>query len=255
MVVSSRSGTARVPHEVVWHDLECGSYDADLALWLELAARARGPVLDIAAGTGRVTSVLARAGHHVTALERDRALLHALGERVRELPVECVLADAREFSLARRDFALCVVPMHSVQLFGGEDARAAFLRCAHAHLRPRGTLAAAILPDAEPFDCELGHIGPTPESTCVNAMRFVSTPTRVAVEQDAIIIERERRVRALARAQSSRTEREWHRDELARLTSDQLHAEAIAAGFQRESTRVVPETREHVGGEVVIARA
>ena len=26
---------------VMWHDVECGGYDADLRLWRELAARAR----------------------------------------------------------------------------------------------------------------------------------------------------------------------------------------------------------------------
>ena len=39
---------------VVWHDVECGRYSADLALWRELAAREPGPVLDVGAGTGRV---------------------------------------------------------------------------------------------------------------------------------------------------------------------------------------------------------
>jgi hypothetical protein len=51
--------------EVVWHDLECGAYRADLPLWRELAARARfgSPILDVGAGTGRVALDLARAGH------------------------------------------------------------------------------------------------------------------------------------------------------------------------------------------------
>ena len=55
----------------VWHDVECGGYAADLPLWRELAAREAGPVLDVGAGTGRVALDLARAGHDVTALDRD----------------------------------------------------------------------------------------------------------------------------------------------------------------------------------------
>ena len=39
---------------VVWQDVECASYDADLPLWRELAAAAAGPVLDLGCGTGRV---------------------------------------------------------------------------------------------------------------------------------------------------------------------------------------------------------
>ena len=32
--------------EVIWHDLECGSYRADLPLWRELAVREPGPILE-----------------------------------------------------------------------------------------------------------------------------------------------------------------------------------------------------------------
>ena len=41
--------------EALWHDLECGAYDEDLPLWRALAGEAGGAVLDIGAGTGRVT--------------------------------------------------------------------------------------------------------------------------------------------------------------------------------------------------------
>ena len=70
---------------VIWHDLECGYYELDLPLWRELADGARGPVLDIGAGTGRVALDLARRGHEVVALDRDAELLAAL-RRARERP-------------------------------------------------------------------------------------------------------------------------------------------------------------------------
>src|SRR5947209_6691431 len=136
MVLSASPTGAAPPRAVIWHELECGCYDADLPLWLELAARACGPILDIGAGTGRVACVLAHAGFAVTALERERALLDALGKRDAGGLVARVCADARDFALRRRDFRLCIVPMHTVQLFGGAEQRASFLRCAHAHLRP-----------------------------------------------------------------------------------------------------------------------
>src|SRR5690242_18862228 len=112
---------------VIWHDLECGAYTADIPLWLELADRHPGPVLDIGAGTGRTTLALARAGHDVTALDNDPELLAELRRRAGGLPVEVVLADAREFDLGRR-FAVVLVPMQTIQLLGGAPGRARFLR-------------------------------------------------------------------------------------------------------------------------------
>ena len=255
VVTPSRRRASDVPHAVVWHELECGAYDADLALWLELAARAHGPVLDIGAGTGRVTLALARAGFAVTALERERTLLDALRASSGGLTIECARADARAFSLPRRDYGACIVPMHTIQLFGDEEQRGAFLRCAHGHLRPRGLLAVAILSAAEPFDVARGHVGPVPESASVDGLRFVSTPTRVAVAPDAIVIERERSIRPLAERGARTPAPVRQRDVLARVSASQLHAEADAAGFSRVSTRRVRATEEHVGSEVVVARA
>ena len=56
--------------EVIWHDIECGGYAADLPLWRELAAAEAGPVLDVGAGAGRVALELARHGHAVTRGDR-----------------------------------------------------------------------------------------------------------------------------------------------------------------------------------------
>src|SRR6185436_807784 len=102
---------------VVWHDVECGRYEADLPLWRELAEAAGGLVLDVGAGTGRVALDLARHGFAVTALDREPDLLAALGARAAAagLRVETVTADAQDFALGRR-FALIAVPMQTVQL-------------------------------------------------------------------------------------------------------------------------------------------
>jgi 2-polyprenyl-3-methyl-5-hydroxy-6-metoxy-1,4-benzoquinol methylase len=75
-----RSGPV-LPATVVWHDLECGSYRADLPLWRELAAREGDPILDVGAGSGRVALELAGAGHRVTALDLDPDLLRVLRDR------------------------------------------------------------------------------------------------------------------------------------------------------------------------------
>src|SRR5205085_9457771 len=99
-----------------------GGYDADLPLWRELAASAGGAVLEIGAGTGRVTLDLARRKHPVTALDCDGELLAALANRAADLPVDTVTADAREFVLGGR-YGVCLVPMQTIQLLGGPEGR------------------------------------------------------------------------------------------------------------------------------------
>ena len=128
---------------VIWHDLECGGYAEDLQLWRELSDRYGDPILDIGAGTGRTALDLARRGHAVTALDRDPKLVAELRRRASGIAVATVLADAREFDLGRR-FALCLVPMQTIQLLGGATGRADFLRCAHRHLQDEGVLAIAL---------------------------------------------------------------------------------------------------------------
>ena len=116
-----------------WHDVEHGSYEADLPLWRQLAAATGGPVLDLGAGTGRVSVDLAAQGYDVVALDTESELLAELSER--EPSVTTVHADARAFSIDAQ-FPLIVAPMSLVQILGGHHGRVAMLRNVHAHLCP-----------------------------------------------------------------------------------------------------------------------
>jgi SAM-dependent methyltransferase len=250
------------PHrEVVWHDLECGSYRVDLTVWRELAERHPGPLLDVGAGTGRVALDLARAGHDVTAVDLDPVLLDALRERAGRSRVEAVCADARSLELERCDFSLCIAPMQTIQLLGGSAQRGAFLRRARAHLRPGGLLACAILSRIEPFDCAEGQIGPAPERTRLGGLLYVSRPTRVARVNRTVVIERDRRVfgpgAAGAAGDDAWVELSAAHDAIAldRVSASELEREAIAAGLQPEPARAVPSTADHVGSTVVMLRA
>jgi SAM-dependent methyltransferase len=255
--------------EVVWHDLECGAYAADLPLWRELADHAaldrRGArVLDVGAGTGRVALSLAQAGHRVTALDLDASLLEALRDRAAGTGIETVCADARTFELDRDDFDLCLMPMQTVQLLGGSAQRVGFLKRAHAHLRPGGLLALAIVTAVEPFDRAGGDLAPTPETVHVDGTLYVSRPTRVGVLAASILIERERLIyRDGERAGSERRHGQDAlapqavRDviELQRLDAARLEREASSAGLHPEPARTLPPTDDHVGGTVVVLRA
>jgi SAM-dependent methyltransferase len=246
---------------VIWHDLECGAYRADMPLWRELAEAAReqaapGAILDVGAGSGRVSLDLARGGAEVTALDIDPALLAALERRAGGEAIQTVCADARDFALERSDYALCLAPMQTVQLLGGPEGRGAFLRRARAHLRPGGLLACAIVTELEPFDCAETGAGPTPESTRIDGVLYLSRAVRVQLTRRLVRIERERSI-LTAPQRETEPQQIWERDviELDRLSAARLRREARAAGLQPAGTRTISATEEHVGSLVVMFRA
>jgi SAM-dependent methyltransferase len=240
---------AQISEAVIWHDLECGGYAEDLFLWRELAeAAAPGPILDVGAGTGRVALDLAARGHEVVALDADAELLATLSERAAAAgtPVVTAAGDARSLDLAR-SFPLVLVPMQTVQLFGGPAGRAAFLQRAGAHLAGGGVLALAIADAREGADDEHTE-PPLPEIREVGGRVYSSRPIALREERDAVAIERLREV--VEHDGRRRVERNVVRlDDLPAAT---LEAEARAAGLRVLPRREIPQTEEYVGSTVVV---
>jgi SAM-dependent methyltransferase len=58
-----------------YYDLDLRDDPGDLDLYLALAARTGGPVLELAAGSGRIAVPLAAAGYQVTGVDNDPAML------------------------------------------------------------------------------------------------------------------------------------------------------------------------------------
>lgn len=235
--------TLPAPAEVIWHDLECHAYAADLPLWRELAAREAGPVLDVGAGTGRVALPLAADGHEVVALDRDPVLLRALAQRG---DVETVQADAQDFALGRA-FGLIVVPMQTIQLL---DDRASFLRAARAHLTPGGLLAIAIADALEAFDPASPGL-PEPDVAEVAGWRFSSQPVALTEGGGVMYLDRLRTIWSPDGRRASAADR----IALAAVDADGLEAEGRAAGLTPEPRRVIAPTDDHVGTTVVMLRA
>jgi len=236
---------------VIWHDLECGSYAEDLPLWRSLAGEYGDPVLDVGAGTGRVTLELARAGHRVTALDVDPELLATLSGRADGLNVDTVCDDARTFDLGERRFALCIVPMQTIQLLGGRDGRVAFLARAAAHLAPGGRLAIAISEQLEPFEVLDGIPGPTPDMCEIDGIVYASHPTAVRTSGVDFVLERRREVVSVS------GERRVSEDRITLecLSARQLRVDAVHAGLRSAGVTEVPSTEEYVGSTVVMFSA
>ena len=236
--------------DAIWHDVECGRYDADFALWRELAAAFGGPILDVGAGTGRISLDLARHGHDVVALDLEEDLLAVLRERAAAagLHVATVAADAARFDLRRSDFALVIAPMQTVQLLRAEGRRG-FLRCARAHVAPGGVVAVALADALESFDAE--HVLlPLPDRLVVDGTLYSSQPVALRDHGETVAIER---IREIIRADGRRSASDdiLHLD---RVEQHEIEDEARAAGLTPLPGRVVPATEEHVGTSVVILR-
>jgi SAM-dependent methyltransferase len=238
---------ARVTAEaVIWHDLECGRYHADIGYWQRLARLHGGPVLDIGAGTGRVALALARAGHAVVALERDGELVAELARRAAGFPVEVRAGDACSFSLPA-PVPLCIVPMQTVHLLGD---RAAFLRCARAALRPRGVLAVALLgAGVEPFELELDA-----DDVQLDGVRYESAPTALrraataAGARDPVLVVERRRSRL---SPDGPPRVSLDRVLLRECDPATLAGEAAVAGFALAGVDAIAPTLEYVGSDIV----
>jgi SAM-dependent methyltransferase len=245
-----------VSDSVVWHELECGSYRADLGVWLALAERHGGPVLEIGAGIGRVALTLARAGHAVTALDLDARLVQELERRAdllaersalrRELVVG-VAADARDFSLSST-YPLIIVPMQTLQLLGGAAGRRAFLVRAAQHLQRGGLLAAAVATDLEPFEAGDGGPAPLPDVVERQGQVYLSQPTAVRPERNSYVLER-RREKVMRGGERLRAVDVIRLDCVAVPT---LSEEARDAGLRFVGVEEIAQTAEHVASDVVM---
>ncbi len=162
-----------------------------------------------------------------------------------------MVADARDFDLGERRFPLVIVPMQTIQLLGGTDGRAAFLRCARRHMTPGGALAVAIAEVLDLYEVVDGMPMPMPDVREVDGIVYSSQPTAVRADHGGFVLERRREIVGLEGDMTV----EDNVIRLDRLTVRGLEREGVAAGFERGGRAHVPATEDYSGSEVVVLRA
>ncbi len=234
-----------VDTNVLWHDLECGAYEADLALWERLAQSREGPVLDLGCGTGRVALHLARRGHRVVGIDLDDALVEAFNLRAAGLPAEAIAADAREFEIDE-EFGLVLAPTQLAQLFDGPRDRFRCLSCVARHLRPGGIAAFAIVERVPAATDDIPP--PLPDTREVDGWVYSSQPLEIAIDEEKLLV---RRLRQLVSPTGELSE-EVDEIPLFALSAARLEDEAEDAGLRPAARDEVPMTDDHVGSTVVL---
>ena len=140
------------------YDYEYRRRRADVTFYRELAKRqfdGHGRILELGAGSGRVTIPLARDGHTVVAIDQSQAMLAKLRTRVAALPasvakrVTVLEGDLRGFR-APGKYPLAIAAFNVLEHLYTRGEIDACLRCVANHLEPGGIFA---------FDVQLPDLG------------------------------------------------------------------------------------------------
>jgi hypothetical protein len=140
--------------------------------------------------------------------------------------------------------------MQTLQLLGGAAGRAAFLRCALAHLEPGGRVAAAVADALACFD-EDHPTAPPPEALELDGVLYSTQLLAVAEERGCAVLYRRRQIIG----PGERCESQTVSLRMDRVSAAEIAAEARSRGFLSESPRRVPETEQYLGSTVAILRA
>ena len=123
-----------------------GSLQGDIEWYCQKAVASPGPVLELGAGTGRISLAVAQAGARISAVDLDEGMLEKLRLKIAALPPEAQSrisvhhADMRSFAL-KGPFALVMIPFRAFLHNLTWDDQLATLQRAYEHLEPGGELA------------------------------------------------------------------------------------------------------------------
>ncbi|NNE44411.1 MAG: class I SAM-dependent methyltransferase [Gemmatimonadetes bacterium] len=135
----------------------------DLPFYRACAEEGGGPVLELGAGTGRVSAYLARAGFDVTAVDLSEAMLERAETRRAKLGeagdrIRLVRQDMAELTVRGR-FGTVLVPFHSFHHLYSTSRQLAALRAIRRRLTERGIAVFVLfrpdIPQYQDYDSRL----------------------------------------------------------------------------------------------------
>jgi SAM-dependent methyltransferase len=135
-------------------------------MYLALASESRGGILELCAGSGRISIPLAAAGHAVTAVDHDpdmldRARAEWESHSARKAgggTLTLIEHDVTLLDLPDR-FDLVILALNSLLLLDGRDAQLAALRTMARHVAPDGTVVIDVwLPGAADLELYDGRV-------------------------------------------------------------------------------------------------
>lgn len=126
--------------------------NSDLPFYLRYSQKTGSPILELAAGTGRVSFILAREGYEVVALEKSPSMLEIARERLEYEPSESaeritiVHGDMTNFELDQK-FSLIIIPASFGHALTSK-AQLSTLNCVRNHLCENGIFILDLFPGA-----------------------------------------------------------------------------------------------------------
>ncbi|RJO63782.1 MAG: class I SAM-dependent methyltransferase [Myxococcales bacterium] len=142
--------------DAILYDYHHRHYRRDLAFYAALARQAKGPLLELGCGTGRLTLPMAREGTRIVAVDINPNLLDRLRRKLSQKTngdlaerIEIVEADIAALDLGRR-FPIVLMPFNTLMHFYDPPAIEAALATAKRHLASQGRFVFDVLnPDLE----------------------------------------------------------------------------------------------------------
>jgi ubiquinone/menaquinone biosynthesis C-methylase UbiE len=123
----------------------------DVPFWRNLALQARGPVLELGCGTGRVSLPLGRAGVRLVGIDRSERMLARARARTRRArlsgSVALIRSDVRFIPFAASSFAMVMAPYGILQSLLRERDLTATLQEVHRVLEPGATFGIELVAD------------------------------------------------------------------------------------------------------------